>query len=177
MDGYYSHVPYTCVWVNHLSYELLYYHWDCIWRCSDSFWHWLLLPFWGCKRSVRPWFARILAGMEESEERSTIFPYWELQMITYHHSSPNHPEGEVFPSDLIRYYYVLWDWSWGQHCTPRSSSWLRSSCYIRLGFCSTCLSLLQIGHCLQRRCHHENGIFSGLDSKLILFTNVGLKSN
>ena len=154
MDGHYSHVPYTCGWVDHLPYELLCHHWARIWRHSSSLWHRLLSPFWGCERPVRSRLARILAGVEESKECCTIFTCWEFQAATHHYSSSDHPEGEMLPSDLTGYYLVLWDWSWGQHCTPQSSSWSRSSGHIWLGFCSTLLSILQTRHCLQRSCHH-----------------------
>ena len=41
-----------------------------------------------------------------------------------HHSSSDHTEGEMLSSDPTRYHFVLRDWSWGQHCTSRSPSWL-----------------------------------------------------
>ena len=132
MNGHHSHVPYTCGRIDHLSYELLCYHRDCVRRRSSSFWCWLLSPFWGCERIVCSQFVGILTDLEESEECSTVFPCWELQAITHYYSSPDHSEGEVFPSDFTWYHSILWDRLWGQHCTPRSSLWLGLSCYIWL---------------------------------------------
>ena len=37
MNGYHSHVPYTCGWVDHLSYEFLCYYRDCVWSTPVPF--------------------------------------------------------------------------------------------------------------------------------------------
>ena len=112
----------ACGWVDYLSYEFFSYHRDCFWRRSGSFQRRLLPPFWGCMRAVYSWSVGILTDLEESEKHGTVLPCWELQAITYHYSSPDCSEGEMFPSDLAWHYSALWDWSRGQYYTPRSFS-------------------------------------------------------
>ena len=96
----------------------------------------------------------IPTNLEESEEHSIIFPCRELQTIRHHYTSLDCSESKMFPFDPIKHYTVLWDWSRGQHYASRSSSWLRSGIHIRLGFCSTYLSLLQTRYRLPRCCHY-----------------------